>query len=158
MLNLTPTKTWLHSHADVMLDLVRLYLGCALFFKGVFFMSNHADLLKLIADSGPWWFAPAAIAHYVIPVHLVGGAMLALGLLTRVAALVQLPVLVGATFFVTLPKLSLWNLEPRENFELSALVLFLTCLVFLHGAGRFSVDALLEKESQRESESLPHAV
>ena len=35
------------------------------------------------------------ISHYVVMAHLAGGLMLAAGLLTRLAALVQLPVLVG---------------------------------------------------------------
>jgi uncharacterized membrane protein YphA (DoxX/SURF4 family) len=46
------------------------------------------------------------------------------------------------------------SVEPRQNLELAALVLFLTCLVFVHGSGRFSVDHVLTK-GQREDTSVP---
>jgi uncharacterized membrane protein YphA (DoxX/SURF4 family) len=39
------------------------------------------------------------IAHYVAVAHLVGGLMLLFGLYTRLATLVQLPVLIDAVFF-----------------------------------------------------------
>jgi len=133
-----------------MIDLIRIYLGVALFFKGVYFMENRDYLLKMMEDAGGLWFAPAAIAHYIVPAHLVGGFMLALGLLTRVAALAQIPILLGAVFYVHMPKLSALTQETvgRQNLELSALVLFLTVLVLLHGAGRFSLDYVIGKRSQ----------
>ena len=134
-----------------MIDLIRIYLGVALFFKGVYFMENRDYLLKMMEDAGGWWFAPAAIAHYIVLAHLVGGFMLVLGLLTRVAALAQIPVLLGAVFYVHMPKLSGLTQETvgRQNLELSALVLFLTVLVLLHGAGRFSLDYAIGKRSQQ---------
>lgn len=133
-----------------MLDLIRIFLGVALFFKGVYFMENREQLLKMMEESGGWWFAPAAIVHYIVPAHLVGGLMLALGLLTRVAALAQIPILLGAVLYVGMPKLSALSAETigRQNLELSALVLFLTVLVLLHGAGRFSLDYVIGKRSQ----------
>jgi uncharacterized membrane protein YphA (DoxX/SURF4 family) len=145
----------MHSHPDVMMDLVRIYLGVALFFKGVYFMANRDALMKLMEDSGNWLFAPATLAHYILPAHLLGGILLAVGLLTRWAALAQIPILVGAVFYVHLPKLTLMSAEPRQNLELSALVLFLTCLVFLHGSGRFSVDHLLDKGEDHGASAVP---
>ena len=150
-MNLNQCKSWLHSHPDVMMDLVRIYLGVALFFKGIYFMSNRDYLLELIDKAGSWSIAPVAIAHYIVPVHLFGGVMLAIGLLTRVAAIAQLPILVGAVFYVHLPALTLMSVEPRQNLELSALVLFLTCLVCLHGSGRFSVDHLITKNEHHDT-------
>lgn len=157
MLSLNRCRAWLHARPDVMLDLIRVFLGVALFFKGVYFMENREYLLKMMEDAGGWWFAPAVIAHYIVPAHLVGGLMLALGLLTRVAALAQLPVLVGAVFYVHMPRLSGLSQETigRQNLELSALVLFLTVLVLLHGAGRFSLDHLIGKRSEQEPITKP---
>ena len=160
MLSLNRCRAWLHARPDVMIDLVRIYLGVALFFKGVYFMENREYLLKMMEGAGGLWFAPAAIAHYIVPAHLVGGLMLALGLLTRVAALAQIPVLLGAVFYVHMPRLSeLTGLSQetigRQNLELSALVLFLTVLVLLHGAGRFSLDHLIGKRSEQEPITKP---
>src|SRR5262245_36598418 len=125
-MSLNQIKSWLHSHPDIMMDLVRMYLGVALFFKGIYFMSNRDYLLQILDEAGTWSLAPTALAHYIVPAHLVGGVMLAIGLLTRAAALAQLPILLGAVFYIHLPKLTLMSVEPRQNLELSALVLFLT--------------------------------
>ncbi len=67
--------------------------------------------------------------------------MLAIGLLTRVAALFQIPILLGAVFSVSLPQML--TLEPRQNLEFAALVLFPTVLVAVRGAGRCSLDYYL---------------
>jgi uncharacterized membrane protein YphA (DoxX/SURF4 family) len=154
-MNLNQCKSWLHTHPDVMMDLVRIYLGVALFFKGIYFMANREVLLQIMEKAGSWSIAPAVIAHYVVPVHLFGGILLAVGLLTRFAAAAQIPILIGAVFYVHLPEMTLMSVEPRQNLELAALVLFLTCLVFLHGSGRFSVDHLLTKGRRDEATPAP---
>jgi uncharacterized membrane protein YphA (DoxX/SURF4 family) len=154
-MNLNQCKSWPHSHPDVMMDLVRVYLGVALFFKGIYFMANRDALLQIMEKAGSWSIAPAAIAHYVVPVHLVGGVLLAVGLLTRFAAVAQLPILIGAVFYVHMPEFTLMSVEPRQNLELSALVLFLTCLVCLHGSGRFSVDHLITKGQPQDTPPVP---
>ena len=154
-MNLNQCKSWLHTHPDVMMDLVRTYLGVALFFKGIYFMANGEVLLQIMEKAGSWSIFSAAIAHYVVPAHLFGGLLLAVGLLTRFAAAAQLPILIGAVFYVHLPEMTLMSVEPRQNLELSALVLFLTCLVFLHGSGRFSVDHLITKGQRDEATPAP---
>ena len=153
-MNLRQIKTWPRSNADVMMDMIRIYLGVALFFKGIFFMANRDYLLQIMDQAGTWSIAPAVLAHYIIPVHLVGGVLLALGLVTRFAAIAQIPILLGAVLYVHMPQLRMMSEEPRQNFELSALVLFLTLLIAMHGSGRFSVDRLLSKQAPGD----PHAV
>src|SRR5436190_15345803 len=97
-------KRWAETHTDLFIDFVRMYLGIGLFVKGIFFMAHRDYLVNLLEDSGNLVIAPVTVAHYVIPVHILGGLLLALGLLTRVAALAQLPILLGAMFWVYLPK------------------------------------------------------
>lgn len=154
-MNLNQFKSWLHAHPDVMMDLVRIYLGVALFFKGIYFMANREALLQIMEEAGSWSIAPMAIAHYIVLAHLFGGLLLAVGLLTRFAAAAQIPILVAAVFYVHLPKFTLMSAEPRQNLELSALVLFLTCLVCLHGSGRFSVDHLITKGQRPDTPPVP---
>jgi uncharacterized membrane protein YphA (DoxX/SURF4 family) len=139
-------KLWAHAHEDIFIDLVRIYLGVGLFIKGVFLMTHRQELIRLIESSGDLFIAPATVAHFVIPAHVFGGLLLAVGLLTRVAALIQLPILIGAVFWVYLPKMMLP--EPRQNLEFSALVLFLLILIVLFGPGRWSVDHLLSRKEQ----------
>jgi uncharacterized membrane protein YphA (DoxX/SURF4 family) len=144
MKNLSEWKHWIQGHEDLFRDLVRMYLGVGLFVKGLYLMSHRDELDQLLGQLDNAAFAQAAAAHYVIPVHIVGGLVLAIGLLTRLAALLQIPILLGAVFYVHLPHMAL--IEPRQNLEFSALVLFLLVLVVAYGAGRFSVDHLLGKK------------
>src|ERR1043166_2368524 len=148
MKNITEFKGLLASRMDIVIDLVRIYLGIALFAKGLYFLSHQEALNKLLEGSENLAFAQAAAAHYVIPAHLVGGLLLALGLLTRLAALSQIPILLGALFYVWLPKVVF--VEQRQNFEFTALVLFLLVLVSIYGAGRISVDHLLMRKEHRQ--------
>src|SRR5258708_1129347 len=97
-------KMWLRAHEDLFIDLVRIYLGCGLFVKAVFLMNNRDYLMRMISDSDTAWLGGGMIANYVILAHLFGGAMLALGIATRVAAFAQLPILLGAIFSLYLPR------------------------------------------------------
>src|SRR5688572_24585135 len=130
---------WADHHRGFFFDLVRIYLGLGLFIKGVFFVRHPEYLTRIIAESENLWFVPAAAAHYIIIAHLVGGLLMAIGFLTRIAALVQIPILMGAVFYVYMPKMM--SLEPRQNFEFSALVLFLLILTAVRGGGPLSLDA-----------------
>ena len=144
MKNLNEWKLGLQGREDLFRDLVRVYLGVGLFVKGLYFMSHRNELDQLLGQLDNAAFAQAAAAHYVIPVHIVGGLLLAIGLLTRLAALLQIPILLGAVFYIYLPQMTL--IEPRQNLEFSALVLFLLVLVVAYGSGRFSVDHILGKK------------
>jgi putative oxidoreductase len=148
MKNITDCKAWMDSHKDIVIDLIRIYLVVALFLKGLYFMMHREALNTLLEGADTMAFVQGAVAHYVIPAHLVGGVLLALGLLTRLAALSQIPILLGAVFYVWLPKMLV--VEQRENFEFSALVLFLLGLIFVYGAGRLSVDHLLTRKENRQ--------
>jgi putative oxidoreductase len=130
---------WIKTHGDLALDMVRIYLGIGLMAKAVYFIYHMDYLLNLTESAGSFWFAPAFLVHYVIMAHLVGGFMLAVGLITRGAAVVQLPVLAAALFYVHLPKI-LSSVEARQDAEFAGLVLFLLCLITFYGAGRFSLD------------------
>lgn len=139
---------WAHTHPDVFVDLIRIYLGIGLMIKAVHFMNSKNDLMAIIREGGPGVLGPAFLAHCVILAHLCGGLFLALGMVTRIAALVQIPILVGAIFLVELPRLG--AAEFNGNFELAVIVLFLLVMIVLFGPGRFSVDAWLDRKAQPE--------
>src|SRR4051812_42370875 len=126
-------ERWLERNRCDALDVIRMYLGAALFAKGVAFVATGHSLLESMGDWGiP--FSAGLIAHYVILAHVVGGTMLAIGLLTRVAALVQIPALLGAIFYVHRGE----RLFGTANLQLEILVLFLLAVFSLVGAGRLS--------------------
>lgn len=140
---------WAEAHQYLFLDLVRIYLGVALFIKGLWFIINRDKLMEILQSSGDMFIGPGFWAHYIIPAHLVGGILLALGLLTRFAAILQLPVLLGA-LFIYAPRVAAFaamEVEPRQSFELAALVLFILALISVFGAGRLSLDHVLMRRT-----------
>jgi uncharacterized membrane protein YphA (DoxX/SURF4 family) len=135
-------RNWAHTHADVFMDAIRIYLGFGLIIKGVYIM-NHQEQFGRLLEGGAMPFGLLSAAHYVIPAHFAGGAMLLLGFATRLGAISQLPLLIGALFYIYLPRFS--TLELRQNIEFSALVLFLLAIITVHGSGRYSVDHIVQK-------------
>ena len=136
-------KMWLRAHEDLFIDLVRIYLGCGLVVKAVFLMNHRDYLLQMIQDTNLSFLVGGMVANYVILGHLVGGAMLALGVATRFAAWAQLPILF-AIFSLYLPRFAV--VEPRQYLEYTGLVAFLLMLFGLFGAGRFSMDYLMSRK------------
>jgi putative oxidoreductase len=123
------------------LDLLRIYIGIALFVRGATYVAHPEALVEYMKDS-ELWVTPLVISHYVVAAHVVGGILLALGLATRAAAIAQLPVLIGAVFVVH------WReglLSAGQSLELSALVLALLLVISVFGAGEFSLDHVLAK-------------
>ena len=127
---------WIHANRDKVLDLVRIYLGVGLLVRGVLFITAPEGIGALV-DLSDVSLATAGIAAYVSFSHLLGGLLLAFGLLTRIAALIQIPILTGAVFLVHLEG---GLLTANQSLEFSALVLFLLAVVFLFGAGPWSAD------------------
>src|SRR4051812_20733149 len=152
----TRMRIWVETHSDIVWDLVRIYLGIGLFLKAIFYLTHRDYLQQLMDQTGTAWFAPAIVAHYIILAHLLGGLLLTLGLLTRVAALLQIPILFAAVFYIYLPKAMF--LEPRQNLEFSALVLFLLLLMAGFGAGRWSLDHYLARRMQADAYARPDSV
>lgn len=140
----------LNRYGDVALEFLRIYLGIGLFVRGVLFIADSTSFMALVGEES--WFTSVALIHYVAIAHLVGGVMMAVGLLTRVAALIQMPVLLGAVFLVHFQG---GLLGPSQSLEFSALVLFLLGILFLYGSGRLSVDYyFLYIGTEREEEGI----
>lgn len=137
----------IEAHRHLVLDIIRVYLGAGLFFRGLVLLVTDTGLQQLTGGAAPS-FTTTGLALYVMTAHLVGGALLIVGLYTRLAALVQLPVLAGAVLLVH------WQnglLSANQSLEFSALVLFLLGLVFLFGGGQWSLDARRQRRSQEEA-------
>jgi len=138
---LSKVRSWGDTHHPKILDIIRIFLGLLLFFKGVAFFNNAAYLRYLIIENKAIHLSPeliTALISYVTYVHLVGGALVTLGLFTRLAALLQIPIVFGAVFFVNI-------LQSYVNSEtwLSILVLALLSMFVLIGSGPFSLDRVL---------------
>ena len=130
---------WADAHRDYWLDVVRIYLGLGLLARGLLLITNTSTgyFVDLLQRSGQAWITSGIMLHYVMVAHFVGGLLLTIGFLTRIAALVQIPVLIGAVFFVHRQD-GLFALG--QSLEFSALVLFLLCVFAIVGAGKLSLD------------------
>lgn len=117
------------------IELLRVYLGGALFFKGIFFIVHMKDIFEMISYQFP--YIDFLLAHYVVLAHIVGGIFLALGLFTRIAAAANIPVLVSALIFVQAKN---GVLTTGTELELVALVLVLLLFFVWQGSGYFSAD------------------
>lgn len=129
-------EQWGDTHHPAWLDVVRIGLGVLLFLKGVSFISDTSKLSELISNLDFQLWTVSAV-HYVAFAHIVGGVMIAFGCLTRMAALVQIPILITAVFFVNIRNgFSYLNSE----LWLSMFTLLLVLLFVVVGSGRFSMD------------------
>ncbi len=145
-------QAWGAQNLDIAYEVIRLYLGIGLFVKGIHFVLNDGYLVDLLITAGHLEFAGTVVAHLVGFGHLCGGAFLAAGLITRTAALIQLPILAGALVFVSVPQ-GLFTVG--QSFEFTALVFFLLLLFAIFGGGRWSMDRnIMQKRFTSRAESV----
>lgn len=147
---------WADAHRDQWLDVVRIYLGLGLFARGLLLISNTSPgyFVDLLQRSGQSWLTSGILMHYVMLAHFVGGLLLTIGFLTRVAALVQVPILAGAVFVVHRND-GLFALG--QSLEFSALVLFLLVVFTVTGAGKLSLDYVTFGPGRRPERREPPA-
>lgn len=132
---------WGDTHHPRWLDYLRVGLGIVIFAKGISFISDTDAVATLISKTN-FQLSIWSAVHYVAFAHLVGGIFIMLGLVTRFAALVQIPILIGAVFFVNITNgFSFINSE----FWLSLFVLLLLILYMIVGSGKFSLDQEMRK-------------
>jgi uncharacterized membrane protein YphA (DoxX/SURF4 family) len=139
---------WADARRAEALDLVRIFLGLGLFVRGVLFLAEPEAYVALVPEAGDGFFFSNVAMHFVALAHLGGGLLLALGLLTRLAAVAQLPVLAGA---VALHAAS-GPLAGGQSFEFAALVLVLLVVFAVWGAGPLSLDRWLARKNEEEEE------
>ena len=132
---------WGDTHHPAWIDALRIMLGIILFLKGVSFIGDTDHLYSLVGDRD-FGLTPVILVHYVAFAHIVGGLLIAVGCLTRLAALLQLPILLGAVFFVNISQgFSALNSE----LWLSVIVLFLLIMFVVVGSGKFSADEYMRQ-------------
>jgi len=136
---------WGERHHPRWMDIVRIALGMFLVYKAVDFLNNMSDLVGLMSKNTSFGsFAYILAGHYVVFAHLLGGILLIFGVLTRFACLIQIPVLIGAIFFVSTNQ---EMLRPYSELFLSIIVLLLLVYFLIAGNGPLSVKMDEQKKS-----------
>lgn len=140
---------WGDVHHAKWLDMIRIVLGLLILTKGISFASDTAAQRDWMVNSGTFAFSglmAMVVVHTVALAHIVGGALIAMGLITRLAVVVQIPILLGAVFFVNLTK----GFSPlNSELWLSLLVLMLLILLWIVGSGPYSVDHWMKEHRSK---------
>ncbi|CAL1518059.1 DoxX family protein [Chitinophaga sp. MM2321] len=139
-------ESWGDAHHPKWLSGVRILLGVFLMWVGVQFVMDRNSLITEINKNPALATLSIFIGHYIVFAHIVGGFFIALGLLTRFSAAVNIPVLAGAVFFVHSPT-GLFTAYPFMG--LSILVLFLLIFFVIEGSGRISVDEYMRRHPEK---------
>lgn len=127
---------WSNRHHPKWLVAIRVVLGLCLFIKGFGFIRDQTQLPTLLNQTA--FSAEASWLATVIPwIHLLGGSLIIVGLLTRISVIAQIPILIGAVFLVN-ARLGLYATGSDLLFSIITLLLLLFFLV--EGAGPLSLD------------------
>lgn len=121
-------------------DLLRMYLGIALFLKGIYFIVNLKEIFSMISYQFP--YIDFLFAHYVVLAHIGGGICIFMGLFTRVAAAANVPVLIAAMFFVQVRD---GAFKTGSELELVVMVLVLLVYFIVEGSGLLASDTYIKR-------------
>jgi uncharacterized membrane protein YphA (DoxX/SURF4 family) len=137
-------ERWGDSHHPRFLDIIRILLGIFLLLKGLGFMENTAYLTSLISGRTDVIISTGllmAIVYYVTFVHLVGGTLIALGIMTRFSSIMQIPIVFVAVFFINM-------LQSPFNTDMASSIIALVLLfVFtIIGSGKWSLENYLQNQ------------
>jgi putative oxidoreductase len=141
------TKCWSDNIGKLLL---RISIGGLLLFHGVDKIMHKEDFAK-IADMVKAHNLPDALAYGVFVGEVGGAALVLVGFLTRIGALIVAIDMGVAVWFVHVDQA--WTLNPGGGWALELQGLYLLgalCIVFL-GAGMFSVDGCIFGRSASES-------
>ncbi|GAA0878600.1 DoxX family protein [Algoriphagus jejuensis] len=143
MNTLSKIEHWADTHHPQWIDFVRIILGLFILYKGILFISDTNALLAIMKGAD-LQFVNLGLAHYVAFAHLVGGILIAMGLVTRFAILFQLPILLGAVFLVNAQP-GFVSVTNNLEFGISLIVLILLIVFLIYGSGKFSVDNWMKR-------------
>nr|WP_294936274.1 DoxX family protein [uncultured Flavobacterium sp.] len=130
---------WANAHTSYPLDLLRIALGIFLIIKGMSFIANKQYLNEILDSMGSYG-SEMLLIHYIAAAHMMGGLMIAFGLLTRWSIWAQLPILIGA---VAVNFIGDFN---TENFILSSVTLIICVFFLFFGSGKHSADYYFKME------------
>ncbi|HMO63270.1 MAG TPA: DoxX family membrane protein [Ferruginibacter sp.] len=141
---ITKFRDWTASHNPKWLALIRVALGAALLLRGVNFLDNTAELQTSI-DASVFQSHSEWIAHAIPWIHIGGGFLIIIGLFTRFASLIQMPVLIGAVFFINSKK---GFFTTETSLPYSIIILLLLIVFLIEGSGMLSLAQYFREAEQ----------
>ncbi|HEY6906789.1 MAG TPA: DoxX family protein [Ignavibacteriaceae bacterium] len=133
-------ENWANRHHPKWIDYLRMLLGIILIMKGITLIINREQVMLNMEMSNIDVFSFLVTSQYVLVFYIAGGLLVAIGLLTRVIVLFQIPILVATIIFIDYHK-GLFALNSELIY--SVLILGLLIFYFIYGSGKISVDYIL---------------
>jgi uncharacterized membrane protein YphA (DoxX/SURF4 family) len=127
-----------------LITIVRVLLGLIILFKSVSFIYDNALAVEGITKTGIGIFTKNSeiLAMILSYLGLLCGFFITIGLFTRIAAIIQIPVLIVAVFFVNIHSIG----DNLAEFMLSMVTLVLLVYFARKGSGPLSADEYLKHE------------
>jgi len=139
-------ENWADHHHPKWIDFLRILLGLVLLLKGIAFVINREQVMINMELSNIDVFSFLVTSQYVLVFYIAGGLLIAAGLLTRIIALFQIPVIIATIIFIDYHQ-GLFALN--SDLIYSILILGLLIFFLIYGSGKFSVDYMLSKSKER---------
>ena len=139
-------ESWADRHHPKWIDILRVVLGIIFIIKGVALIEHREQVIMMMEKSNIDLFTFSLSSQYVIAFDLAGGLFIAIGLLTRLIVLFQLPIVILSIIFIDYHQ-NLFAL----NSELGYLVLIMALVIFFlfYGSGPISVDNYISKRKEK---------
>lgn len=141
MILLNKISNWSMAHNPKGLAFLRVALGIGLLMKGLSFLYHQNlfhDLVTSSLNINQQW-----VDYTIIWANIIGGFLIVIGLFTRVASLVQIPLILGAIFFVN----TTGGYFAFQNALVLSLIILLLLMVFLiEGDGPISLSNYVKSE------------
>lgn len=136
-------KNWTDDHNPKWLALFRVALGAILLLRGVAFLNNLPELERLIVANNLGEYK-SLLMNSIPWIHIAGGFLIIIGIFTRFASFVQIPVLLSAVLFIT-SKNSIFSMETDLSF--SVIILLLLAVFVVEGSGPLSLAGYFKEEA-----------
>lgn len=139
-------EDWADRHHPKWIDYLRMLLGIILIMKGITLVINREQVMLNMEMSHIDVFSFLVTSQYVLVFYIAGGLLVAIGLLTRVMVLFQIPIIIATIIFIDYHK-GLFALNSELIF--SVLILGLLIFYLVYGSGKMSIDYLLTKTKEK---------
>lgn len=139
---------WGETHFPRWLNYVRIVLGLFLIYKGMVFMFSVSKVQDMPGDTSMLLYY-LLLFHIVIFLHFIGEIFIAIGLLTRLADLVQIPIIIGALLLINDPE-TMVSSGGVAKYITSILVLSLLVVFLFFGSGKMSMDTLRMRKKKNK--------
>ena len=137
---------WGDAHHPKWLDIIRIVLGIFLCYKGIDFLRNMSTITGPLSTKTSFGsFSIILLSHYVVFAHLLGGLLMVVGVLTRFACLLQIPIMLGAIIFINAAG---DVFKPYSELFLSVLILLILCYFLIVGNGPWAIKIKDEEKRQ----------